>query len=501
MLKRTLLIVHRWLGVALCLVFLLWFPSGIGMMYWEFPGVSADDRLERAPSLNVSTVRLSPSEAYATLQMPQPPTSARLNTFDGRPIYRFRTDDIDSLVYADTGMEQVLVSREMMDRIASRWTGQPIDTAAVRMLDEVDQWTVQANFKRLAPLWKYTWPNGEQVYLSEMTGEVVQYTTAASRLGAYLGPIPHWLYFTPLRRHGPVWSQTVIWLSAVGTFTAILGIVIGVWMYSPSKRYRIAGRETSIPYRGQKRWHTILGLVFGVATVTWAFSGLLSMDPFPLGTNGAGGGRRGNARSIQQALGGRPELDRFSPKHPRTAIAEIADLPVKELELKTVGDRPLYLATISRRDTRIVPVDGSPLVSFDRQEIVDIVTKAAPATGLADVSLLSQYDRYYLDRTRERPLPVILARTNDGTRYYIDPKTARVAGTYSPGNWATRWLYHGLHSLDFPWLYNYRPLWDIVVITFMLGGTALAVTSFVLAWRAVGRKMAGALDADATLGA
>lgn len=61
----------------------------------------------------------------------------------------------------------------------------------------------------------------------------------------------------------------------------------------------------------------------------------------------------------------------------------------------------------------------------------------------------------------------------------------------------TRWLYHGLHSLDFPWLYNHRPLWDIVVITFMLGGTALCVTSVILAWRVVGRTLTGyqALDA------
>ena len=38
-------------------------------------------------------------------------------------------------------------------------------------------------------------------------------------------------------------------------------------------------------------------------------------------------------------------------------------------------------------------------------------------------------------------------------------------------------------------LYNYRPLWDIVVITFMAGGTALCVTSLILAWRVLGRKL------------
>jgi len=88
-------------------------------------------------------------------------------------------------------------------------------------------------------------------------------------------------------------------------------------------------------------------------------------------------------------------------------------------------------------------------------------------------------------------LPVIYARLNDrvGTRYYIDPKTARVVGTYSARGWVNRWLYHGLHSLNFPFLYNHRPLWDIVVITLMLGGTALCGTSLVLAWRVLARKL------------
>jgi len=53
----------------------------------------------------------------------------------------------------------------------------------------------------------------------------------------------------------------------------------------------------------------------------------------------------------------------------------------------------------------------------------------------------------------------------------------------------SRWLYHGLHSLDAPWLYAHRPAWDIVVITFMLGGTALGVTSLILAWRVIGRTL------------
>jgi hypothetical protein len=136
-------------------------------------------------------------------------------------------------------------------------------------------------------------------------------------------------------------------------------------------------------------------------------------------------------------------------------------------------------------------VDGEPISGFTPERITEVVTKAAGANAFAEIKTINQYDMYYLDRRRERPLPVVLARYNDAekTRIYIDPKTARIVSTYSSSNWVSRWLYHGLHSLDFPWLYNYRPLWDIVVITFMLGGTALCVTSLVLAWRVLGRKV------------
>jgi hypothetical protein len=131
MLKRSAILVHRWLGVALCLVFMLWFSSGIGMMYWEFPEVTAADRLERAPALKSAAIQLSPREAFAALGTSAAPARVRLNTFDGRPVYRFLTDREEAIVYADTGARQVEVSREMMKRVASAWTRQPPGAAAV----------------------------------------------------------------------------------------------------------------------------------------------------------------------------------------------------------------------------------------------------------------------------------------------------------------------------------------------------------------------------------
>jgi hypothetical protein len=494
MLKRFLVFVHRWLGVALCLVFLLWFPSGIGMMYWGYPDVSADDRLDRAPALDRTKILLSPAEAYARLDRSAPPPSqARLSMFDGRPVYRFRVGGSGATVFADTGEERGDVSMDMVARIAAGWTKQPANTARVDEVTEVDQWTLQTNIGNVQPLWKYTWPNGEQVYVSQATGEVVQYTTRASRLGAYAGPITHWFYFTPLRKHGLQWSTVVIWSSGIGTFAALLGIVVGVWMYSPRKRYRYDDAPTGVPYRGQKRWHMVLGLIFGVATATWAFSGMLSMEPFPLSSGGEPDDPRAEiVGQIQQSLRSRMNVEAFAAKDPRDALAQLANLQVKELEWTTVAGAAVYMATLAGGDTRIVPVDGEPVRELDHDALIDFVRKVAGPDGLVEARVLDEYDAYYLDRRRERPLPVILARIDDAeqTRLYIDPKTARLVGGYRASDWATRWAYHGLHSLDFPWLYNYRPAWDILVMTFMLGGTALCVTSLVLAWRVLGRTIA-----------
>jgi hypothetical protein len=476
-LKRTVIAVHRWLGVALCLLFLLWFASGIGMMYWDFPTVTAADRLERSPRLTASTIAVSPSEAYATLGASHPPSTVRLNTFDGRPVYRFRTGREDAVVYADTGEPRRAVSRDVLDRIASAWTGRPAADARVTEMTDADQWTVQGPLRTLRPLFKYSWPNGEQAYVAQASAEVVQYTTTRSRIGAYLGPIPHWLYFTPLRVHQQAWSRVVIWTSGIGTIATILGIVVGVWMYSPSKRYRLAGSPASLPYRGQKRWHAVLGLIVGVTAATWAFSGMLSMDPF---------GDRGRPAPLR-LISSDVQLAAFATKHPRAALEQIGDLDVKELEFASLEGEPLYLATLARGDSRVIPVDGEPRSEFDQQRLAALVTAATQARGVAEIATIDQYDRYYLDRRRIRPLPVMVARLNDAdhTRYYIDPKTARVVGSYNARAWTTRWLYHGLHSLDFPWLYNHRPAWDLVVIALMLAGTALSVTSIVLAWRVV----------------
>ena len=504
LLKRSLIFVHRWLGVALSLVFLLWFVSGIVMMYWGFPGVGPADRLQRAPVLVPERLAVSAEQAFSALGLEGAPAQVRLTSFDGRPVYRFGGGASGrgrggggTRLFADDGAEAGQVDDALVDRAAARWAGRPASEAQKALVEEIDQWTVGGAGRGQRPLYKYSWPDGQQAYVSGVTADVVQYTTTSSRFWAYLGAIPHWLYFTPIRKNAAQWFSFVVWSSLIGTIAALMGMVIAVWMYSPRQRYRHAGVPTSIPYKGWKRWHTITGLIFGVMTTTWAFSGLLSMGPFPITQRLAElavppGAENEAEVDLEPALRTGPlPLAAYDPKPAAMALASVREFQPKELEFASYAGEPLYLATNGRGESRVIPVHGEPMPAFDSGELMRRVREQA-GSRLAELSLMHEYDAYYLDRLRRRPLPVIYARINDsaGTRYYIDPRTAAIVESYSSRQWVSRWLYHGLHSLDLPWLYKYRPLWDIVVITLMLGGTAVCVTSLMLAWRVLARKLA-----------
>ena len=189
--------------------------------------------------------------------------------------------------------------------------------------------------------------------------------------------------------------------------------------------------------------------------MTWAFSGMLSMDPFP----SSGTDRRpaqSGASAIPQALRGRSDSRGLRRKPLRQALSQIASLPVKQLEFASFAGEPIYLATLGGGATHVVPVGGAPRESLRPAAIIDIVTKArGVVAGLADIRVLDRYDALLPGSPAASVRCRSSGAVNDAneTRCYINPKTGRIVGNYSSRNWVNRWLYHGLHSLDFPWLY------------------------------------------------
>jgi nitrite reductase/ring-hydroxylating ferredoxin subunit len=118
-LRHTVIFIHRWLGVPLCVLFLVWFLSGIGMMHWTFPTVTAADRLERSPSIDPSHVLLSPMQAAATVGLDAAVVETRLNMFGGRSVYRFReSENREHLVFAEIKRGEGAIVRRGVKKIA-----------------------------------------------------------------------------------------------------------------------------------------------------------------------------------------------------------------------------------------------------------------------------------------------------------------------------------------------------------------------------------------------
>jgi hypothetical protein len=488
-LLRLVILCHRWLGITWCLLFALWFSSGIVMMYWSFPEVEPADRLERSEVLNASLIRVPPVDAWAQVGQGGQPDQVRVRMMNGRPIYRFRSDEGPVLVFADNGQVLPKISSELAAQIASAWTGQSASAAKVDGPMTVrDQWTITSPPNPQWPLLKYSWPNGEDVYVSTVSGDVVQHTTRGSRIAAYFGAIPHWMYFTALRKDTPTWRRVVLWSSGTGVLVSLLGLVVGVWIYSPRRRYRVAEVSSSFPYSGFKRWHAILGLIFGVITCTWGLSGMLSMIPFPALAEGPS-----EAYKVAGALsGGQPPLFTYSPKPPAQAIRQVAaDIRVKEIEFTSFAGEPVYLARETPKKTRIVPVNFDPAPLYDPDIVATVLARAVSPLEVVEARLVDKYEAYYLDRHGDLPLPALFVRLNDPSKstFYVDLNTARLVAAYSTISRWNRWLYHGFHSLDFPWLYHYRPAWDVVVMTLLLAGLALSVTAVAIAWQVLRGKI------------
>ncbi len=348
----------------------------------------------------------------------------------------------------------------------------------VRTVTRPDQWTLQLG--RELPLEKFAVDDGRgtEVYVSPAKATVVLATTARTRAFAWIATIPHWFYFTSLRTNQRLWTRTVVWSAELGCVLAALGLVLGVVQFRKSTPFRLS---KSIRYQGWMRWHYILGAVFGVFALTWVFSGLLSMEPFEW-TNAEGLRIRPSAFT-----GGPLDVSRFGPFDAAAWATLRAGRSLKEIELRRIQDQPYYVARYAsappsdaKRERLHQPyaiagraqpeselIDAATLAPrrepFSVESLLGRLKAAAPGTAIAAQDLLDDYDSYYYSRNREAPLPVLRVKFADPleTWVYVDPKESELLATVHRLNRVERWLYNGLHSLDFAFWYSKRPLWDI----------------------------------------
>ena len=471
---RVLVYTHRWLGIALGLLFIVWFASGIVMMYARMPALDSVERLARLPAINPQSIRVPPPLAEG----------ARLSiaSLEGRPVYRL-SGAPTRFVFADTGDAVPPVDRDQALRIARAFAGPPAVRYEVRLTD-ADQWTFDV--RRLMPMHRIAVEDaaGTRLYVTENGGEVVARTTASGRTWGWLGAVLHWLYFAPLRRNASLWSNTVIFVSLAGTVMCLFGLAWGFWRIAPVRGYRLRDHRQWTPYAKWIRWHHYAGLVFGVATMMWVFSGMLSMDPWAWSPGTA------PTREQRDRLAGGP-IDSGDLPVDRIRRAVSAFMPRMPKEVELLRFRGHYYAFANEG---IVSLDQPQLGAADQLPpdlMVGAASAAMPGVPIEGMHWMDGYDAYYYDRSGRRSLPVLRVRYGDPrqTWLYFDPRRGTIARKEERRSRINRWLYHGFHSFDFPFLYYRRPLWDVVVLVLCAGGLLLAATTVTASWRRVKRSV------------
>jgi hypothetical protein len=305
-----------------------------------------------------------------------------------------------------------------------------------------------------------------------------------------------------------LWRQVVLWTSGIGIGLALLGIVLGLVQLRVTRPFSLARIGSYLPYSGWMRWHYVTGLVFGVFTLTFVFSGWLSMEPWGWATSAGrfGGGLREAFTSDAGDVKAFASFDSVS----WPAIA--SGRAVKEIEYVRIQDQPFFIVrhdpdagagteirghepyfAVRSRDAAQHVVNARTLQPHDQDfsagSLIERVTRAVPDANISNAEMLSSYDSYYYSREGLAPLPVLRVKLEDPERtwLYIDPRMSQLVGRVHRLDRAERWLYNGLHSLDFSFWYYRRPLWDIGMILLSLGGLTTSVIGLCLGVKRVVR--------------
>ncbi len=473
--------VHRWLGVVLCLFMAAWFASGAVLIYVPFPSLSTTEQMNRAGWVDASRIRFTPQEVVQRTGIPSPIDHLRLIERGDRPLYVVQVRGQPAAAFwADDGSPARLQSTAEAIAIASRFAA-----AGIERVDEpidFDQWVVHQGFDLKRPYFRAHVADQARtvLYVSQSTGEVLQRTTRSQRAWNYVGAVVHWIYPTVLRRHWAAWDQVVWWLALSGIVLVIVGEILGVHHVLQTLRAR---RGQITLYRGWMKWHHILGLVASIFVLTWIFSGWLSMD-------------HGRLFSMPDASTRQLDLFRGMAITEATQSVDVPFIqdqqPFQAMEFKAVAATPLVIVH-SLAGSRLYTGPDLQYAggTLPQSLIVEAIHRAWPSVSVETTETLAEDDVYRKVRQSEIPITSIRVKLADSasTWVHVDAASGDIVSVMDRSRRVYRWLYHGLHSLDFPGLANRRPLWDVVILSLLGAGFTFSVTGAYLGMRRLKRTL------------
>ena len=317
---RCLLLLHRYLGIAVGLVVAAWCLSGVVMMYVPYPELGRSEELRALDPLNLDGCC----------------TTAR-----------------------GSGSPDLLVSLEVIDHFVLEMSA---DRLVVRLVTH-EQSAHHIDLTEGEAFRDVSVERAEQIALAfgqrlEL-GSEVEYRDAIER--------DQW---------------TVQSMYHPRLFLTLTGVVVGIGQL----RIRTGGRRS--PYRGLALWHHYAGLIFGLLTLTWLFSGLMSMNPW-----GTLEGRSYRAeRSRLQGPG-------LSGQQLRDYMTSLRGLTLPEHTVRLEGSvflgRPYLLAWSADGSATRLSAESFQPEELAEADFREAARSLRPDAYIADEGWLLQEDAYY----------------------------------------------------------------------------------------------------------
>jgi PepSY-associated TM region len=466
---RALIVVHRWLGVAFCLLFAMWFATGIVMHFVPFPALTETERVNGLAPIDVTRVKYGPAEAVAASKLTNV-TRVRLWERTDGPAYvvagssgavALRAND---LAHANMQSVQLVLA---IGRDHARRRGLDVRNAALAGVAHYDQWTVPNGFDAHRPLFRVAINDnaGTELYVSSVTGEIVLDTTGRERWWNYVGSVSHWIYPTALRKNWAAWDKIVWAVSIVAVIAVISGAVLGMI------RIRLKNHRLTSPYRGWHAWHHVLGLISLTFVLTWILSGWLSMDHGRLFSTGK------VTQAEAAAIIGMPTWETLSWQ-----ASENVSLHAREIEWFALGGRNYRRERLDVEHQRLSVVDTGAAESraFLRpDEINTAVAHVSPGCYLA--GSVAQDDNYAIASTMPHA-PVYRTVCGD-VWFQIDGASGAILEKLDSSRRAYRWFYSALHTFDVPFLVAWPTLRSVLIVVLCGCGLGFSLTGIVIGWR------------------
>jgi len=471
---RPLILLHRWLGIGVGFLFAVWFATGVVMCFVPFPSLPTGARLAHGDPVDIGRVRISPAAALAAAPGLRA-VRLRLISVAGHPRYVLSAAAGPVVsVSAESGKLLGPLPADTARAVAESFSGQP--TAGITGPFDYDQWIVHDQYDDFRPFYRVALADGRgtELYVSSLSGELLQRTRHAERVWNFVGSVVHWANIVALRRHKDVWRWVMLTLGGMCGLLACAGLALGVMHLINVRRARRRGLS---PFRKWLRWHHTIGLFASVLLLSWIVSGCLMLDDGMVFPNG-------EPTPAEVAAIRGMTLAEAADRFPLATLRMLP--PARQIEVTAVAGTP-YLAV--RNGTAIdswlatpTPSGGLSLShAVPNASLLAAASAAWPHSRVLQMRAISADDAY---QVLSNPLPSTARRIvlDDRHRTWIqiDSATGQILSVTNSRGRAQRWWVSGLHDLDFPWLDRAGPMRQILVVLASAVGFAFSLTGIVL---------------------